>query len=175
MNKRTFVAILLRNPQHDFPKIRKGGSMQFGTFPKIHPFWCPHLSLLIIFSAESWMNTAYKFVQPLHSHMMTFLYQEMKRSGYQEIRTPKCMSPSGDKDSFPTFSVKPMNNNLSCEEKTEEGPQKKDKHDDISVSEDQEIWRSECHDISLHQEIHIIFPTFSVKPLNKTLSCEEKT
>ena len=25
--------------QHDFPKMRGGGQRQFGTFPKIHPFW----------------------------------------------------------------------------------------------------------------------------------------
>ena len=47
------------------------------------------------------MNTDYKFAQPLHSHMITFLYQEMKRSGYQEIRTPKCMSASGYIYNFP--------------------------------------------------------------------------
>ena len=45
MNIRTFVAIMSRNPQHDFPKMRGGGQRQFGTFPKIHPFWWRHLSL----------------------------------------------------------------------------------------------------------------------------------
>ena len=44
MNIRTFVAILSRNPQYDFPKMR-GGQRPFGTFPKIHPFWWHHLSL----------------------------------------------------------------------------------------------------------------------------------
>ena len=29
----------LKNPQHDFPKMRGGGQRPFGTFPKIHPFW----------------------------------------------------------------------------------------------------------------------------------------
>ena len=38
MNIRTFVAILSRNPQYNFPKMR-GGQRPFGTFPKIHPFW----------------------------------------------------------------------------------------------------------------------------------------
>ena len=33
-------------------------------------------------------------------------------------------------------------------------------------------WRSECLNISLHQDIHIIFPTFSVKPLNMTWETE---
>ena len=40
-----FCRILSRNPQYDFPKMRGGSQMPFGTFPKIHPFWCPHLSL----------------------------------------------------------------------------------------------------------------------------------
>ena len=47
MNIRTFDAILSRNPQHDFPKMRGGGQRPFGTFPKFHPFWCAHPSLMI--------------------------------------------------------------------------------------------------------------------------------
>ena len=46
MNIRTFVAILSRNPQHDFPKMRGGGQRPFGTFPKIHPFWYGRPSLI---------------------------------------------------------------------------------------------------------------------------------
>ena len=38
MNIRTFVAILSRNPQYNFPKMR-GGQRLFGTFPRVHPFW----------------------------------------------------------------------------------------------------------------------------------------
>ena len=46
MNIRTFVAILSRNPQYDFPKMKGGGGQRpFGTFPKIHPFWRRRLSL----------------------------------------------------------------------------------------------------------------------------------
>ena len=37
MNKRTFVTILSRKAQYNFPKMRGGGQRQFGTFPKIHP------------------------------------------------------------------------------------------------------------------------------------------
>ena len=29
---------LIKNPQHDFPKMR-GGQGPFGTFPKMNPFW----------------------------------------------------------------------------------------------------------------------------------------
>ena len=36
---------LIKNPQHDFPKMRGGGQRPFGTFPKIHPFWYPKASL----------------------------------------------------------------------------------------------------------------------------------
>ena len=32
---------LIKNSQHDFPKMRGGGQRPFGTFPKIHPFWNP--------------------------------------------------------------------------------------------------------------------------------------
>ena len=46
MNIRTFVAILSRNPQYDFPKMRGEGQRPFGTFPKIHPFGWRHLSLM---------------------------------------------------------------------------------------------------------------------------------
>ena len=38
MNICTFVAILSRNPQYNFPKMR-GGQRLFGTFPRVHPFW----------------------------------------------------------------------------------------------------------------------------------------
>ena len=38
MNIRTFVTILSRNPQYNFPKMR-GGQRLFGTFPRVHPFW----------------------------------------------------------------------------------------------------------------------------------------
>ena len=46
MNIRTFVTILSRNPQYDFPKMRGGGQRPFGTFPKIHQFWRRHPSLI---------------------------------------------------------------------------------------------------------------------------------
>ena len=36
MNMRTFVTILSRKAQCNFPKMRGGGQKQFGTFPKIH-------------------------------------------------------------------------------------------------------------------------------------------
>ena len=41
MNIRTFVAILSRNPQHDFPKMRGGGQRPFGTLElcMFHDFW----------------------------------------------------------------------------------------------------------------------------------------
>ena len=39
MNIRAFVAILSRNPQYNFPKMRGRGQRLFGTFPKIHPIW----------------------------------------------------------------------------------------------------------------------------------------
>ena len=35
----------MKNPQHDFPKMRGGGQRPFGTFPKIHPFWSGDASL----------------------------------------------------------------------------------------------------------------------------------
>ena len=38
MNIRTFVTILSRKPQYNFPKMR-GGQRSFETFPKIHPIW----------------------------------------------------------------------------------------------------------------------------------------
>ena len=45
MNIRTFVVILSRNPQYDFPKMSGGGQRPFGNFPKIHQFWRRHPSL----------------------------------------------------------------------------------------------------------------------------------
>ena len=33
-----------KNLQYDFPKMRGGGQRLFGTFLKIYPFWCVHLS-----------------------------------------------------------------------------------------------------------------------------------
>ena len=49
MNIRTFVAILSRNLQYDFPKMRGGGGQRpFGTFLKIHPFWRRRLSLRLV-------------------------------------------------------------------------------------------------------------------------------
>ena len=48
MNIRTFVAILSRNLQYDFPKMRGGGQRPFGIFPKIHPFWWGHPSLTVV-------------------------------------------------------------------------------------------------------------------------------
>ena len=36
MNIRTFVTILSRKAQCNFPKMRGGGQKPFGTFPKIH-------------------------------------------------------------------------------------------------------------------------------------------
>ena len=48
MNIRTFVAILSRNPQYDFPKMRGGGQRPFGTFPKIHPFSSGEASLIML-------------------------------------------------------------------------------------------------------------------------------
>ena len=45
MNIRTFVAILSRKAQYDFPKMR-GGQRPFGTFQKIHQFWRRHPSLI---------------------------------------------------------------------------------------------------------------------------------
>ena len=39
----------MKNPQHDFPKMREGGGQRpFGTFPKIHPFWNGDASLRMI-------------------------------------------------------------------------------------------------------------------------------
>ena len=38
----------LKNPQHDFPKMRGGGQRPFGTFPKIHPFWEGDATLSIL-------------------------------------------------------------------------------------------------------------------------------
>ena len=42
MNIRTFVTILSRKAQYNFPKMRGGGQRPFGTFPKTHPIWCSH-------------------------------------------------------------------------------------------------------------------------------------
>ena len=37
-----------KNLQYDFPKMRGGGQMPFGSFPKIHPFWRCGASLTVI-------------------------------------------------------------------------------------------------------------------------------
>ena len=54
MNIRTFVAILSRNPQYNFPKMRGGGQRPFGTFPKIHPFWSARPSLREAIKKKNW-------------------------------------------------------------------------------------------------------------------------
>ena len=48
MNIRTFVTILSRKAQCNFPKMRGGGQKPFGTFPKIHPFWWFPYSLMVL-------------------------------------------------------------------------------------------------------------------------------
>ena len=49
INIRTFVTILSRKAQYNFPKMRGGGQRPFVTFPKIHPIWkrAPSLSSMI--------------------------------------------------------------------------------------------------------------------------------
>ena len=37
-----------KNLQYDFTKMRGGGQMPFGSFPKIHPFWRCGASLTVI-------------------------------------------------------------------------------------------------------------------------------
>ena len=50
----TLVMNFGKNLQSDFPKMRGwGGQRPFGTFPKIHPFWICHASLITEEKEES--------------------------------------------------------------------------------------------------------------------------
>ena len=58
MNICTFVAILSRNPQYNFPKMR-GSQRPFGTFPKIHPIWKRASSLILVVRGWAKQETEY--------------------------------------------------------------------------------------------------------------------
>ena len=44
------------NLQYDFPELRGGDQRPFGTFPKIHPFWCGRPSLMYQFTDNERMH-----------------------------------------------------------------------------------------------------------------------
>ena len=77
MNIRTFVAILSRNPQHDFPKMRGGrGQRPFGTFTKFHPFWCAHPSL---------REDSYLILQPIQMYLKVTISTRIFMKTYKYI------------------------------------------------------------------------------------------